>query len=157
MKRFKYFFTILVVVISIILIYKNIITSNNFLDNYSENHVYYSSVTKYNPNKFESIGNKNDEHKISSNEKVNTDILNYLRSLNTKFMRSKDPNFGDVNFQYDIRLNDLSITIFCYLDNLSTIYILSDNVDLVPEGIYKIIDANFKYEYINNLIYNSNE
>lgn len=160
MKKIKYLFITLTFIFFATIIYQNYIyytISNNSLSKRSVEPI-TCSVTDYNPNLSEN-NSENSKFENTSNSKDCSAIFKYLKDLNLKPMKSKDFDYSTMNLRYDIRLdspdND-NLTILVWLDDLSSIYIDSEKPDL-PRGYYKIINSEFNYKYINNLIANSEE
>lgn len=116
-----------------------------------------SSYQEYTPNYYDAL--KNPETIIfESNDNSTTcsTILKYFKNLNLKPVRSEDVNFDKFNYSYYFQLSSPSydtLMIFISLEDLTNIYINFGEPGF-RDGNYKIIDGEFDYKYINDLIIN---
>lgn len=114
-----------------------------------------SSYTKYNPNESGSFATqRNNNFKSNDDLTACSDIFKYLKSLKLKPLKKNNLDFEKINYEYYLRLSspeDNEIMIFISTEDLTNIYIATRKVGL-RDGHYKVIDEEFDYEYVNNLI-----
>ncbi|MCY6485435.1 hypothetical protein OW763_13960 [Clostridium aestuarii] len=158
MKKFKYLIILFVVFLSLLHFYENYIY-------YKIPHNPLTEISQDIPKKcyFTEYYSNNEIDKTSHNSNTNALIFKYFKNL--KLIPLKERNEEtckhetDDYFSYWFQFYSESDSYYIFIteifkDNLTVISIRSDKPRF-PNGYYKISDSKFDYNYVNNLIINS--
>lgn len=155
MKKFKYLISVIILVLLYIYLYQNYIyykISYNPISEYSAEDLSSFHITK-------NLSNGGEESVSSSDSNICDLILKYFSELKLQPLKEKaawNEYFKQENSAYFTGMLSFNQSDKVYIsdilsDNL-TILRISSNIPGFKEGYYKIIDAEFDYDYIYNLI-----